>query len=184
MLSSISSFLPSALQIGNDKSPPSPTEQQRQLTASPTKDPDMTGDGSNVKKKKERTNEVRFPISFPLDSGTWQGLARLSGCLRCLPRAIAQRRLASLCPWLYGSRPVTVSVSGKRFSVKDQPTLGGEVHGNTAHIASFAWSEWGSCMNGLLAEPASDAVRLCGAGCNSLVSVVGRVIPRTWRHLR
>ena len=90
MLSSISSFLPSALQIGNDKSPPSPTEQQRQLTASPTKDPDMTGDGSNVKKKKERTNEVRFPISFPLDSGTWQGLAKLSGCLRCLHRDVWQ----------------------------------------------------------------------------------------------
>ncbi|KAJ8454350.1 hypothetical protein ONZ51_g13074 [Trametes cubensis] len=86
MLSSISSFLPSALQIGNDKSPPSPTEQQRQLTASPTKDPDMTGDGSNVKKKKERTNESDFveraaihlsqssDVSSPVHGGTSAGI--------------------------------------------------------------------------------------------------------------
>lgn len=57
MLSSISSFLPAALQIGNDKSPPS-TEPDRQLTASPTKDSDMGADEHGAKKKKERTNEV------------------------------------------------------------------------------------------------------------------------------
>ena len=60
MLSSISSFLPSALQIGNDKSPP-PQEPKAQITESPTKDDeteDMAIDEHGVKKKKERTNEV------------------------------------------------------------------------------------------------------------------------------
>lgn len=59
MLSSISSFLPSALQVGNDKSPPH-QDSGRQLTQSPTskEDDEMAIDEHGVKKKKERTNEV------------------------------------------------------------------------------------------------------------------------------
>ena len=60
MLSSISSFLPAALQIGSDKPPPSDTAAT--LTASPTKvTDDMAVDEQGVKKKKDRTNEVSTP---------------------------------------------------------------------------------------------------------------------------
>ncbi len=59
MLSSISSFLPSALQIGNDKSPPH-QDSDKHLTQSPTSkdDDDMAIDEHGAKKKKERSNEV------------------------------------------------------------------------------------------------------------------------------
>ena len=72
MLSSISSFLPSALQIGNDKSPP-PQEPKAQITESPTKDDeteDMAIDEHGVKKKKERTNEVSCTSLAPCSSYT------------------------------------------------------------------------------------------------------------------
>ena len=71
MLSSISSFLPSALQIGNDKSPP-PQEPKAQITESPTKDDeteDMAIDEHGVKKKKERTEEIYEAICSGLRFG-------------------------------------------------------------------------------------------------------------------
>ena len=69
MLSSISSFLPSALQIGNDKSPPH-QDSDKQLTQSPTSkdDEDMAVDEHGVKKKKERTNEVSLAKFSPVVS--------------------------------------------------------------------------------------------------------------------
>ena len=87
MLSSISSFLPSALHISNDKSPPT-ADEDRQLTQSPIAkdDEDMTVDEHGVKKKKDRTNEVclllhrrrtrlsRMGLDFSFASG-WHGFS-------------------------------------------------------------------------------------------------------------
>ena len=77
MLSSISSFLPSALQIGSEKSPP-PSQQPGTLSESPTKadEEDMAVDEHGVKKKKERTNEVR---NFSPVKSSPQNLAPLLG---------------------------------------------------------------------------------------------------------
>ncbi|PIL25841.1 hypothetical protein GSI_11594 [Ganoderma sinense ZZ0214-1] len=70
MLSSISSFLPSALQIGGDKPHQPLQESPTQITQSPTKDTeDMAVDEHGVKKKKERTNEA-WPHAYLLASGT------------------------------------------------------------------------------------------------------------------
>ena len=65
MLSSISSFLPSALQIGSEK-PSSQPHDHQPLSESPTKadtEEDMTVDEHGAKKKKERTNEVRSSMT-------------------------------------------------------------------------------------------------------------------------
>ena len=82
MLSSISSFLPSALQIGNDKAQPL-QESPTPLVQSPTKEDDaedMTVDEHGVKKKKERTNEVSYirpayRLGFPSFSSAHGGEA-------------------------------------------------------------------------------------------------------------
>lgn len=62
MLSSISSFLPAALQISSDKDKsPLLTDEDKQLSDSPIAakdDEDMAVDEHGVKKKKDRTNEV------------------------------------------------------------------------------------------------------------------------------
>ena len=99
MLSSISSFLPSALQIGGDKSQPlqqSPTE----ITQSPTKeDEDMAVDEHGVKKKKERTNEVScmhpaYRLRIPSGSSVHGGEA--PHLCFCLLLAICRRVVAGL----------------------------------------------------------------------------------------
>ena len=75
MLSSISSFLPSALQIGSEK-PSSQPHDHQPLSESPTKadtEEDMTVDEHGAKKKKERTNEVSLAKFSPVvldDLGT------------------------------------------------------------------------------------------------------------------
>lgn len=71
MFSSLSSFLPSALQVGTqdkDRTPlrPSP-DQISPPQLSPTKtEEEMTTDDPATKKRKERTHEARRPVSDTL----------------------------------------------------------------------------------------------------------------------
>ena len=114
MLSSISSFLPSALQIGADKSPPS-SSQSAPLTESPTKaDEDMAVDEHGVKKKKERTNEVCYYSSWLSSKSSASSPPRVADIrldlVEILGHAVSRPSRPCNCSCAHTTRTATVNI--------------------------------------------------------------------------